>query len=84
MERPPDDIAASEGTSARNRFFGTVTAVVTEGTVAWVECDIGAETPLMALVTRETVDRLDLEPGIDMVATFKAMATRATATDSPT
>lgn len=80
----PDDIPASEGTSARNRFFGTVTAVVTEGTVAWIKCDIGAETPLMALVTRETVDRLDLEPGIDMVATFKATATRATATDPPT
>lgn len=76
----PDDAPSAEGTSARNQFSGTVTAVETEETVAWIKCDIGAETPLVTLVTRETVDCLNLEPGTDVVAMFKATATRATAT----
>jgi len=76
----PTDAPRESATSARNRFSGTVTAVDTGESVARVAVDIGAAVPLLALVTLESLDRLDLEPGAAVVAAFKSTATRATAT----
>ncbi|MCH7660579.1 MAG: TOBE domain-containing protein [Euryarchaeota archaeon] len=77
---PPEETPAPDETSARNRFEGTVSSVERGEAVAKVEVEIEAETPLRTLVTLESVDRLDLEPGREVVTSFKATATRATPT----
>jgi molybdate transport system regulatory protein len=69
----PDDGA----TSARNRLAGTVERLDRRETVATVAVDAGADRPLVALVTVDSVDRLGLAPGVEVVATWKATATRA-------
>jgi len=63
--------------SALNRFSGTVASIETGETVATVELDIDGVALLRALVTRPSVDRLGLEPGVAAVASFKATTTRA-------
>lgn len=68
-----------EGTSARNRFEGTVASVTAGATVVEVAVDVGAESPLSALVTETSRERLGLEPGRRLVVTFKATAARGTA-----
>ncbi|MEM4782082.1 MAG: TOBE domain-containing protein [Halalkalicoccus sp.] len=77
---PPGETPAPEETSARNRFVGAVVGAERGESVARVRLDIGAETPLLALVTGASVEALDLEPGRTVVASFKATATRATPT----
>jgi len=72
----PDDTPVPEHTSARNRFPGTVLEVETGDRIARVAVDIGAEKPLLALVTEDSREKLGLEPGSDVVASFKATATR--------
>ncbi|MUW15099.1 LysR family transcriptional regulator [Halorubrum sp. CBA1125] len=78
----PTDAPGGSATSARNRFSGTVTNVDSGESIARVSIDVGAAVPLLALVTHESLDRLALEPGVDVVAAFKSTATRATA-DEP-
>lgn len=70
-------------TSARNRFEGTVVAVDRGESVARVTVDVGTPDPLVALVTMASVEKLQLEPGRPVVASFKATATRGTAVDGP-
>jgi molybdate transport system regulatory protein len=72
----PDDTPIPEHTSARNRFPGTVIEIETGDRIARVAVDIGAEKPLLALVTEDSRVKLGLEPGSDVVASFKATATR--------
>lgn len=74
----PDDTPDPDATSARNRFAGTVTDVDRGESVARVGVDVGADRPVTALVTVESVDRLALAPGRQVVVSFKATATRAT------
>lgn len=78
----PTDAPAGAATSARNRFRGRVEAVESGVAVAHVSVDVGGSAPLVALVTRDSVDRLGLEPGQDIVASFKATATRAVPVDA--
>ena len=78
----PSEAPSAGGTSARNRFSGTVESVTAGENVGEVAVDIGAGAPLRALVTARSRDRLGLEPGRAVVATFKATATRCTASDS--
>lgn len=73
----PSDTPEPEGTSARNRFAGVVSSVDRGTAVARVSVDIGAKSPVVALVTIESVTKLGLEPGRDVVTTWKATATRA-------
>ncbi|MFC7227895.1 TOBE domain-containing protein [Salinirubellus salinus] len=73
----PDEAPPAGGTSARNRLAGTVDGVDAGEAVARVAVDVGATDPLVALVTVESLERLDLRPGRPVVATFKATATRA-------
>ncbi|HZZ84156.1 MAG TPA: molybdenum ABC transporter ATP-binding protein [Anaeromyxobacteraceae bacterium] len=61
-------------TSARNRLEGTVRAVVPEGPLSRVTVDCGF--PLVALVTRRSVEKLRLEPGTAVLALVKAPAIR--------
>lgn len=73
----PTSAPDADATSARNRLRGTVAAVDRGVAVARVAVDVGPAT-LTALVTADSADRLDLEPGRVVVASFKATATRAT------
>lgn len=73
----PADVPSAAATSARNRCTGAVAVVEPGETVATVELDVAGAARLSALVTIASVDRLALEPGAAVVATFKATATRA-------
>lgn len=73
----PADAPPAEATSARNRFCGTVEELDRGEAVAVAAVDVGAETPLRALVTGASVSKLGLEPGRGVVASFKSTATRA-------
>lgn len=75
----PADAAPGGGdTSARNRFRGRVEAVDRAAATARVAVDVGVDAPLVVRVTTESLDRLGLAPGTEVVAAFKATATRAT------
>jgi molybdate transport system regulatory protein len=73
----PTDAPPGTATSARNRFSGRVTDLSAGETVVRVGVDVDGAT-LVALVTAESVDRLSLDVGDEVVASFKATATRAT------
>ncbi len=73
----PEDISISVGTehlagSARNKIPGRITRIIQSGADARVEIDCGI--PLVARVTRRSLDELGLEPGASVVASFKATA----------
>ena len=74
----PTDAPAGSETSARNRFSGEVVGVDRGEAVCRVSVAVGADAPLVTLVTEESRERLDIEPGRTVVASFKATATRAT------
>ncbi|MFP4530618.1 MAG: TOBE domain-containing protein [Halodesulfurarchaeum sp.] len=74
----PEEAPPAGGTSARNRFPGTVESVTAGERIHQVNVDVGAGTPLVALVTEKSRARLGLEPGRAVVATFKATAARCT------
>ena len=57
--------------SVRNRFPGVVTEVKKDGLAATVEILAGPHR-ILALITREAADELELEPGMHAVATVKA------------
>ncbi|WP_276299335.1 TOBE domain-containing protein [Halorussus lipolyticus] len=73
----PADAPAEEATSARNRFAGTISAIDSGEQVARVLVDVDADALLGALVTMSSVEKLDLREDSDVVASFKATATRA-------
>jgi tungstate transport system ATP-binding protein len=73
----PEDVMLSRGGedvhgSARNKIPGRVTRVVLTGADARVELDSGF--PLIARVTRRSLEDLRLDVGDDAVASFKATA----------
>lgn len=74
----PEEPPMASATSARNRFEGRVLDVDRDDTISLVSVDVGAEKPLYALITEESRERLELEPGRRIVVSFKATATRAT------
>ena len=57
--------------SARNRFFGIVTAVRRDGVMAQVELRAGPFR-IVSLMSREAADELGLEPGVPAAASAKA------------
>lgn len=73
----PAEAPPADGTSARNRFEGVVRDVDPGTAVASISVDVDGPDPLVVLVTRDSLERLDIEPGSTVVATFKATATRA-------
>ena len=54
---------STEELSARNRFRGVVRAVEVEGFLARVELDLTAPARVVAIITREAAEELDLKPG---------------------
>jgi len=75
---PADHAPEGGDTSARNRFPGTVASVERGSATARVAVAVGADPPLAVRVTTESLDRLGLAPGAEVVAAVKATATRAT------
>ena len=57
--------------SVRNRFPGVVTEVKKDGLAATVEILAGPHR-ILAFITREAADEMELEPGMRAVATVKA------------
>lgn len=57
--------------STRNRLPGTITEVVKGEVAANVLLRVG-DNHMVALITRESVDELDLRPGMEVTALIKA------------
>ena len=62
----------SEQLSARNRFRGVVRAVTLEGLLAQVEIDVTDPARVVAIITRESAEQLDLKPGMSAAGVVKA------------
>lgn len=59
--------------SARNRFSGRVTEIVTLGALTRVTLEVRG-VPFVAALTTRSAQELGLQPGLAVVASFKAMA----------
>ena len=68
--RPERHLAGDE-LSARNRFAGVVRSVEVDGVMALVEIEAG-EHRVTAAITRDAVEELGLEPGVEATAMVKA------------
>jgi molybdopterin-binding protein len=58
--------------SARNRFRGVVRSVDVDGFLAKVEIDVVAPTRVVAIITREAAEELELKPGVAATAIVKS------------
>lgn len=67
---PPPDVLGV-GSSARNRFVGLVTKVTKDQVMSEVQLQCGPFT-VVSLMSTESVNQLDLEPGAVAVAVMKA------------
>ena len=77
----PETAPPAVGTSARNRFRGTVVGVERSEAVARVTVEVEGGLRLRVTITTESLETLDLDEGAPVIATFKATATRATAAE---
>jgi molybdopterin-binding protein len=66
----PDPLVAATA-SARNHFTGIVTKVVTDKVMAQVEL-LAGPFRVVALISREAVDDMGLEPGVIATAVVKS------------
>jgi len=73
--------AAEAHTSLRNRLAGTVRRIDAGEGVATVTVAVAEGVDVRAVVTDESVSRLALSPGSDVVAAFKSTAARAVDAD---
>ncbi len=64
--------AGHEELSARNRFRGVVRAVEIDGFLARIELDVTAPARVVAVITREAAEELDLRAGREAVAIVKS------------
>jgi molybdopterin-binding protein len=64
--------SGGEHLSARNRFNGIVTDVTVDGLLARVELVVSDPVRVVAVVTREAVQDLDLRPGMPATAIVKS------------
>jgi molybdopterin-binding protein len=63
---------SGETLSARNRFAGVVRSIEVEGFLARVELDVTSPARVVAIVTREAIEELGLEPGKAATAVVKS------------
>jgi len=75
----PESAPAEGETSARNRFEGDVLSVERGDGTALVRIDVGGDDSLAVRITETSLRELELSAGERVVASFKATATRATA-----
>ena len=60
------------GLSARNRLRGVVSSVKVDGLLAQVEIQVTDPVHVVAIVTRESIDDLELRPGVAATAIVKS------------
>lgn len=72
----PADAPDREQTSLRNQFAGTVRDLQAGEAVVRLTVELDGGTELVALITRASRERMDLGPGDEVVASFKATAAR--------
>ena len=58
--------------SARNRFRGVVREVKVDGLLAQVEIDVTEPSRVVAVITRESLEELQLKPGMSATGVVKA------------
>jgi molybdopterin-binding protein len=58
--------------SARNRFNGVITDIKVDGLLAQVEMVVTDPVRLVALVTRDAIEELELRPGMSATAIVKS------------
>jgi molybdopterin-binding protein len=63
---------AEEHLSARNRFRGIVREVRIDGLLAQVEIDVTEPARVVAIITRDAAEDLELAPGVAATAIVKA------------
>ena len=78
----PGDTPRGDATSLRNQFTGTLTDLASGEAVSRATIRLEGEETLQALITASSVDRLDLEVGQSITASFKATAARGIGVDS--
>ena len=78
----PEDTPRADGTSLRNQFTGTLEDLESGEAVSRATVRLGEDATVQALITQSSVDRLDLESGQQIAASFKATAARGIAVDS--
>ncbi|MBA2294197.1 MAG: TOBE domain-containing protein [Actinobacteria bacterium] len=61
-----------ERLTARNRFRGVIRSIETDGLLARVEIDVTEPARVVAIVTRESVEELGLEPGLGAAGVVKS------------
>lgn len=61
-----------ERLTARNRFRGVIRSIETDGLLARVEIDVTEPARIVAIVTRESVEELGLEPGLGAAGVVKS------------
>jgi molybdopterin-binding protein len=64
--------AEQHALSARNRFRGVVSKVQVEGLLAQVELEVREPARLVAVITRDAAEELDLRPGMTASAVVKS------------
>jgi molybdopterin-binding protein len=62
----------AETLSARNHFRGVVRSVELDGLLARVEIDVTEPARVVAIITRESAEELDLKPGASAAGVVKA------------
>ena len=78
----PEDTPRADGTSLRNQFTGTLEDLESGEAVSRATVRLGEDATVQALITQSSVDRLGLESGQQIAASFKATAARGIAVDS--
>jgi molybdopterin-binding protein len=63
-----DDMAVS----ARNQLKGVVLTLVKDNVMAEVSVDVGGGNTIVAVITRQSAETLNLKPGDDVTAVIKA------------
>ena len=58
--------------SARNRFRGVVREIKVDGLLAQVEIDVTEPARVVAVITRESLEELELKPGMSATGVVKA------------
>lgn len=71
---PKASLALTFRTSMRNQFLAEVTQLRRVGGLAWVTVQLPDSTPLIAKITRESAQLLDLQAGVEVMVWCKATA----------
>ncbi|ADD07504.1 ModE family transcription regulator (plasmid) [Natrialba magadii ATCC 43099] len=80
----PDETPQPDGVSLRNQFTGTVDQLEPGDVITRVTIQLQENNTIQSIITKESVDRLALEPDLPITASFKATAARGISAASDT